>query len=167
MLLLTAVVAIYQLATWFGPLPGIVPSHFDAQGNADDEMGKGLFVGLFVMLHAVFLVGFPLLGVLIKKLPASMINIPNREYWLAPERRESTVDYSTQFLWLMGWLSSWLMIGLFQLTALVAIGNRQTIEPEFIWMIGLYLATVAVMTATLCFRFRLPAEAKLQPVENG
>src|SRR5262245_44660873 len=45
-------------------------------------------------------VGTPLLlalpGWLIQRVPLSMINLPHKEYWLAPERRASTLAFMTR-----------------------------------------------------------------------
>jgi hypothetical protein len=74
-------------------LPPVVASHFDAAGNADAYMSRGGY--------AAFMAGLSLaLPVLVVCLPNVMlrrgsrwINLPHRDYWLAPERREATVDY--------------------------------------------------------------------------
>ena len=156
MIVTTALVCIVQMVYWYDKLPLIVPSHFDGQGNVDGEMGRGAFYALFAGMHLLFLGGFLVLAHFLKKLPDSMINCPNKDYWLAPERREQSVDFNAQFLVATGWITSWLMIGCFQLSALVGIGKRNSIEPEFVWMIGLYLAVIIVMCVGLFLRFQKP-----------
>ncbi len=80
---------------WFtaSSLPQVVASHFGASGAANDFMPRGTYVALMLVL----IVGVPLLlGLLPAALAGeggSKLNIPNREYWLAPERRESTVAF--------------------------------------------------------------------------
>ena len=160
MLLLTLIVVVWQIVYWYPQLPDIIPSHFDAQGNVDGEMAKTPFLVLMAVLNAVFLIGFPLLGKLLSKLPDSLINLPNKEYWLAPERRESTVAQTTNFLAAIGWITSWLMIGITQLSALVAINSRETINPESWVLIGGYLVAIFGMVAWLFWSYRVPKEAE-------
>lgn len=159
MLLLTLGVVIWQIVYWYPQLPDVIPSHFDSQGNVDGEMAKTPFFVLMTCLNALFLIGFPLLGKLLSKLPDSLINLPNKEYWLAPERRESTVAQTTNFLAAIGWITSWLMIGIIQLSALVAIGSRETINPESGVLIGVYVVAIFGMVAWLFWSYRIPKEA--------
>ena len=72
-------------------LPEVVASHFGSSGAADGYMPRGTYIALLLVL----IVGVPLLLAL---LPAAVagsggknLNIPNREFWLAPERRASTL----------------------------------------------------------------------------
>jgi len=75
-----------------GPMPEVVASHFAAEGVADGFMPRGQYVAF--MMAVVLLV--PLLlfftGRLASRLPAKFVNLPNRHYWLAPERRAATLE---------------------------------------------------------------------------
>ena len=79
---------------WFSSqtLPEVVASHFDPSGQANGFMPKEGYVwfmaGLVVMLP-VLVVYLP--NVLMRWAPDS-INLPNRQYWLAPQRREQTIE---------------------------------------------------------------------------
>ena len=71
-------------------LPETMASHFDATGNANGFMARDTYLN-FITLVAV---GSPLLIVAVQALVLSQvarINIPNRDYWLAPERRAATL----------------------------------------------------------------------------
>ena len=74
-------------------LPPIVASHFAASGAANGFMPRGAYTTLVVVL----VVGAPLLLALVPAAAAGKgakgLNIPNREYWLAPERREATIVF--------------------------------------------------------------------------
>ena len=74
-------------------LPEVVASHFEADGHANGFMSRGAYVGLMLILDA----GLPALLVAITSAalasPTARINLPNRDYWLAPERRGETVSY--------------------------------------------------------------------------
>ena len=74
-------------------LPDVVAAHFAADGRANGSMSRGAYEG--VML--AFVIGLPavLTGLSYVALgaPSARINLPNRDYWLAPERRAETVSY--------------------------------------------------------------------------
>jgi len=74
-------------------LPSVVASHFGVAGDANGFMPRGLYLrftlGFVVGLPALLTIGSHLaIGS-----PRARINLPNREYWLAPERRNETVSY--------------------------------------------------------------------------
>lgn len=74
-------------------LPATVASHFAAAGNANGFMSHGQYLGLTL----AFVVGLPALLVVGSHFaigaPGARINLPNRDYWLAPERRDETVAF--------------------------------------------------------------------------
>jgi serine/threonine-protein kinase len=74
-------------------LPPTVATHFGGGGLADGWMtrdGYRLFILFFVVVLPLGMVAA--LGWLPRARPG-WINIPNRDYWLAPERRDATADY--------------------------------------------------------------------------
>ena len=92
-----------------GHLPERVATHFGHAGAPNAWMSRtglakfiiGFAVGLPVLLHLVFAV--------IRCLGRAGCNIPQRFYWLAPERRDATLAYvQTGFAWFIC-----LLVGLF------------------------------------------------------
>lgn len=159
----TICAVIAQVVYWYGQLPDPMPSHFNAAGQVDDEMGKFSFFAMMLGIHVLFLIGFPLIGSLLRRMPDSLINMPNKDYWLAPERREATLAKTAGIMTMMGWMTSWLMMGITHLTAMVAVDARQTINPESNWLLGIFLVAVFVVVVKLLFSYRLPkVEGELQ-----
>jgi uncharacterized membrane protein len=74
-------------------LPARMASHFGPHGEVTNRQSKEqFFMTMAVVVGVSFVAGFvvpPLIGIM----PASMINLPNKEYWLAPERRKETMRY--------------------------------------------------------------------------
>lgn len=74
-------------------LPAVVASHFAANGTANGYMPRGIYTVLVMAL----VVGAPLLLALVPAATAGKgarrLNIPDREYWLVPERRAATLAY--------------------------------------------------------------------------
>ena len=87
--------AIFLLLTG-GALPERVASHFGADGAPNGFMPRSAYLGLMLGLTAgvPFLLALP--GSLIGSLPVSMIRLPHKGYWLAPERRTSTFEFMAQ-----------------------------------------------------------------------
>jgi hypothetical protein len=86
-------IALAALFVWVSSraLPEVVASHFGVSGRANGFMSREAYVGL--MLPTVVLV--PLLLVALPtwafRSPNARINLPHRDYWLAPQRRAQTV----------------------------------------------------------------------------
>lgn len=78
---------------WFTSLglPPRVASHFGAAGLANGFMPRTFYVRFmlgFVVVLPTVLVFLPAAGL---RSPRARINLPNRDYWLAPARRAATL----------------------------------------------------------------------------
>src|SRR5664279_3490148 len=91
-LLLVLVVAGGFVWLTSGELPPVVASHFGPGGTANGFMGKGMYIAvmLAVVVAVPALVGMS--GQLVRVLPVQLVNLPNKQYWLAPERRAATIE---------------------------------------------------------------------------
>lgn len=90
---LTIVVSLALIALTSTWLPERIATHFGAAGLPNGFMTRGTYLAFM----AGVVVGIPtflsaVIGAAIRRSPGS-INIPNRDYWLAPPRREATADY--------------------------------------------------------------------------
>ncbi len=92
-LFIIVVMAAVFFVTSIQSLPSAVASHFGAGGIADGFMPRDAYI---LFMGSVSL-GVPLaIGVLLSqthRLPISLISIPNRLYWLAPERADASRRY--------------------------------------------------------------------------
>ena len=99
--ILLAAFAAIHFSQLYPQLPGTVASHFDAHGRANGWQSKSSFLAVFVgvsVLSAVIGFGIPRVLTVI---PVQIINLPNKEYWLAPERRAESLDFlAASFAWL-------------------------------------------------------------------
>ena len=149
LIVVTALIGSILQAVFFWPhLPNEVASHFNATGQTDGWMSKTAFVALTLLIQiglAAMMLGF---GWLIKVLPTSMINIPNREYWLADERREQTLGESES---LMAWIAAGtavFMMVIFYLTFDANVGEKKGLNSSASWscaivyMVGLLVFCV-------------------------
>ncbi|HET6142205.1 MAG TPA: DUF1648 domain-containing protein [Candidatus Acidoferrales bacterium] len=94
---LILLVTLAQCIHDFPLLPGRMASHFGASGSPNGWMTKSQFFITYalVLLPALFIEFW--LHRKVSKSPGARINLPNREYWLAPERRAETFAYFENF----------------------------------------------------------------------
>jgi uncharacterized membrane protein len=94
-------VAGLQSAYYASRIPEILGSHFGKSGFASAWQTKAAFFSteLIIIVLATFVsFGIPRI---IAVMPASRINLPNKEFWLSPERREDTLAFlRAQIAWL-------------------------------------------------------------------
>jgi uncharacterized membrane protein len=91
-LLLVACAALFVLGT-SQSLPDIVAAHFGASGRANGFMPRVAYVWLMLGIVALVPLLLALIPIQAIRNPDARINLPNREYWLAPERRAATIEY--------------------------------------------------------------------------
>jgi uncharacterized membrane protein len=89
--------AIAQCVHDFPLLPDRMASHFGASGMPNGWMTKSqFFVTFAVTLLPALLVEFWVSRRIANK-PDAKLNLPNKEYWLSPERRAETFGYFESF----------------------------------------------------------------------
>ena len=97
---LLAVGAAIYFSSLYAQLPEVVASHFNARGVPNGWQTKSAFFSVLIgvsVLAAVVGFGIPRLIML---LPPEYINLPNKGYWLAPERRADTMGFlNGYFAW--------------------------------------------------------------------
>lgn len=101
--------------------------------------------GLSVLLPGVFYC--------LRFLPVSGINLPNRDYWLSPERRGETYRvFFAAGLWLAA-LQVLLMLGLY-LLVVEANASQPPRMSDAVWLLGGgYLLAIGVLIYLLVRRF--------------
>jgi hypothetical protein len=137
-------------------LPDVVASHFSLSGAADGFSPRGDYVATMIAL--VVLV--PLLPAL---LPGALLrggaglNLPDREYWLAPEQKDATLAYvRTHGLWLAVALS--LFLAYVHWLTVEANARKPPVLSRGGFLAGLsvFLALTAGWVTVLFARFRRP-----------
>lgn len=79
-------------------MPSTVASHFDLMGGANSFTSRSsyLFLMISVVSFICLLSGF--LSRFISSLPDEAINLPNKSFWLSPERRTESLNYISKWL---------------------------------------------------------------------
>jgi len=97
---LLALYAAIHFSLYYPQLPDVVQSHFNAQGAPNGWQTKAVF--FFFFLGATVLATIIAFAVpaIIRSVPAEVINLPNKNYWLSPERRTASFEFlNTWFAW--------------------------------------------------------------------
>lgn len=96
----TGALCVAQALYYHPLLPARVASHFGASGAPNGWMPKGALVWTDIIAAALLALLFSATTWSLPKYPDSRINLPNKSYWLAPQRREETFSVITAyFLW--------------------------------------------------------------------
>lgn len=139
-------------------LPGHVATHFDAAGHPNGWMtraGHLRFMAGFGLALPLLLAG---LGHAVRFVPAALVNLPNRDYWLAPERRAATCD---RLFAQMLWLACLMLVFAASVHHLILAANRATPPrlpaPEMLLAAAAFLAAVGAWVVALLRMFRKPA----------
>ncbi len=139
-------------------LSEIVASHFGRAGSVNRWETKTLFFSLelgIIVLATVISFGVPRS---IEALPVSMINLPHKEFWLSPERRDETLGYLQMH---MAWFGCALLAFLLFVMELAFRANL--LNPPrlnlaaFVPALMAFLVFMGISTIRLVVRFsRLP-----------
>jgi uncharacterized membrane protein len=137
-------------------LPGHLATHFGINGRANGWMDRGAYLGCTVGLALavpLFMVG---VTAVTGRLGRGM-NIPNRDYWLAEERRQATIAVVMRFVVGLGALVVLLITAVH---LMVVDSNNGSAPPRLSagvwWVLGGFLAAVAIWSWMLARRFSLP-----------
>lgn len=158
LLLALTLLGLFQAAWFHDQLPAEFGTHFDARGVAD---GTGSPLGfLFAQLGA--LIGMALVFLfapsLLRRVPATHWNLPNKDYWLAPARRAGFEAWFAGHLAWIGCATQLLLVAVFHLVLSAATGASA--GPPLAAMpvlLGAFLVAVAVWIASTFRALRRPA----------
>ena len=113
-------VSLVEAARQWNSAPGRVPSHFDAAGSPNAWSSRDAFVTLQVVVTLGVAALFNGIAWLLKSTPTRLINLPNKSYWLAPERREETMERLASSFEVFACATVLLLIVVFELTSLAS-----------------------------------------------
>lgn len=145
-----------QAFYYYPLLPERMASHFGPDGRPNGWTTRDGFFAIIAFV--VFIEGAAFLGLprILGRFPVALINLPNKHYWLAPERKEESLS------WLalkMAWFGAAIL-------AMIAVVNHMVILANLSAETRLSDGVVAVVVAFLTFtafwigaiyrHFRLP-----------
>lgn len=152
---------LFMLAT-AGALPDTVASHFDSNGVPNRFMSNQSYLMLLLALVVLLPLFVAWLGRWLQQLPDELINLPHKQYWLAPERREQTLNYLTNWL---QWSACGLVLFFCYLHWLVLDSQQQNqlqLDTQLMVVgLGCFLGAMSLAVLALLYKFyRLPAVSR-------
>ena len=150
-------VGIGQIALGYESMPETVASHFDGSGNADGWSSREDFATMMVALHLFVATVFGFIGAMLPRISDSLINVPHKDIWLAPERRAESLTWMTNRLAWMAAAVQALFCAITQLS-LRASGDAEKAMPAWTqWaLLAAFLAFMGIWLASFFRRFRRP-----------
>jgi uncharacterized membrane protein len=104
-----------RLTRCFAALPPLMATHFDLGGKPNGFQERSAFVWTSVLVSVFMLALFAALPALLVHLPERFLNLPNKDYWLAPERRAQTFGRLSAHIDWLGCATMGLLAGVFEL----------------------------------------------------
>jgi uncharacterized membrane protein len=159
--LILAFVACLLITIWgHVTLPDHVAIHFGGGGQPDNWAPRATHTMISaLMLTGMFLI-FWLIPLLIRKVPPTLINLPNMAYWLTPERRTEAFRRMQRCTDVFGVLT-FALLGFIGYLTIRAHDTTpvQLNEPAVLIGLGVYLVATIVWLIWLYSVFRIPSDA--------
>jgi len=151
MLLGIVLASIVQMSVYWSELPPVIASHFNVRGEPDGWMSKRGFMLVHAGVILAMVAAALGMRLLITSLPPWMINLPNRQYWLAPERKSQTARIiADHMVWLFVATTLFLLV-IFELAYRANLGQPAGIRILPLPLLAVYLG---FMTAWLVAFYR-------------
>jgi Domain of unknown function (DUF1648) len=156
--LFLCLVLIGEVAYYLPMLPDRLAIHFDASGRPNgglSQAGFSIMVVVTMMVTAAIFASASLLG----RIPDRLINLPNKSYWLAPERRDETLTFLREWSRWVLVLTLALLTLIFGLTLRANLATPPRLQPiTIIWLAGAFIVILAALSVPLVWRFRASPE---------
>ena len=143
-------VAVIQSVYFYPQLPDTVASHFDGRGIPNGWMSKQMFIAIYLGIMVFMVAVFHL----IPKFPNQLRNIPNRDYWMAPERKEETMKYIEDVTPRLGIATMLLFLYVFQFAMQANLSPEPVLSGYVGWALILYFIFLAIWLLKFLRRFR-------------
>ena len=154
-LTLTALVLL-QIIVYYPRLPDVVASHFDGLGAPNGWSSKEAFFGLYLFIVLMLYTVFGWMPKWIENRPGNSMKIPNRDYWLSPERKAETWAFFRRQMMLMGNLHLLLAIFAIQLAILANFSSEPRMHPSIGWALAVYFVIFTVWLIYFFWHFKKP-----------
>lgn len=152
-----ACLLVLQAIHYYPLMPEKMATNFGIGGKANGWMEKNDF---FLMLGGLCLfitVLFTLLPRLISKFPDSVINIPNKPYWMTPERRPQAMAILGRSMLWMADLVLALFLGMGYLTCKANLMSEPVLDERLaLFLIAGFIACMLATVVLLILAYRVP-----------
>jgi hypothetical protein len=157
--LLTLVACLVELFWAYNQLPERVHAHFPSWVHLDGEGPKWVFVVICTAIPVLIAIAALISIRLVKRQPDKFVQIPNRDYWMSPIRRDRTLDLIASRIYLLGAVK-FVADGVFIYAAVRAnLAGTSELNPRLLFFLACGFVIVKIaLAAQLFWRFQFPNE---------
>lgn len=155
------VALLYQTRVYIPQLPPAVASQFTFSGEPNGFMSRESFKTFSLLTQSGVAVVFLLLAMLLSRLPASFISIPNSKFWLEGEYRADSMAFLTRSVLWMGALSFAFTLMVIQSTIKANLSEVILLGRSFWISTGFYIGAMALLVWKLLEQFKLPEDSSM------
>lgn len=138
---------------WYYPqLPDRVASHFSFSGQPDAWSTKTFFVTFYLVITGGCALLFIGVSFGMSKIPVSLINLPNKDYWLSEDHKQQTFDFMSHYLLWFASATLLFFLDMFHQSVLVALGKTDSL-PHPMLSLGIYIGFIIVWSIGLLVKF--------------
>lgn len=147
-----------QALYYYPQLPERVAAHFGGGGQPSGWTSREGFFGILgfvVLIESAAFLGLPrILG----RIPIALINLPNKHYWLAPERKQESLAWMTQVMAWCGAAILGMIAAVSQLAIQANLGMEKRLDNQwFLLVMGAFVVFAVAWIVAVHRHFRLPA----------
>ena len=137
-------------------LPERVATHFNANGQPNGWMERNHHTTYQIGTTAFIAVLFIAIALSTPRLPDRFINLPHRDYWLAPSRRAESLAWVEGMMFWLGAALQLFLAFVFREVARANLSAKPELHLNLLWLQVSLFIMVAGLVVTLLFRFRRP-----------
>ncbi len=154
-MVLLVIVAAVQFVHYYGIIPDRLVTHFDMAGRANGWMDRAGFVATMAAIEAIFVVGALLFVRYAARIPTGIMNIPNRDYWLQPERKDDTLRFIwSQILWIETATLAFLIAVTESVFRANMTGGTPSLPSSFFYVLAAFVVLIVWLSLRILIRFR-------------
>lgn len=162
LLFLSFILGIAYLYLSYETLPEYVAIHFGAGGKADNWSQSGLFLLIGTLIYGFTNLLWFSMSFILRKFPSGLINIPKKDYWLAPERKDRSVIIFEPWFNIIGILTNLLLLSTFWLVikANTSDAGKPVLDTSlFFPILSVYILAIVIWIIFFNRKFnRIPLE---------
>jgi len=143
-----------QLFCQAGSLPDKVISHYNLSGKPNGYSSREGFIIFQAIIGLIISLSFIIPYLIAGRLSDKNINLPNKEYWLAPERRAKTIDIQRIYFSLFGIISMIFIILLNMISFKSNTSENVNLGTEFFIIFGLFVIGIFYSSWHMYFFFK-------------
>ena len=156
--IIVLLICVFETGRLWNITPAQMAAHFDIQGNPDRFVLKAEFFWHQLQTMLALVLASLLPQVLLLVMPLNLINMPNREYWLSPERRDETLGRLSSFTAMMFGIILLAIQAGFEISAYANLQTPILFNVQLMLMVMIASFTmIGMMLFQLISSFRAPA----------